>query len=530
VLLKVLRGGGAPVVASGSSPPAVTFESLLADRYGLAATLTGTLSTVTVSGPVASGELVLGGATVQPTDLAGRLLTVTEPGRSISTHRIVRAAAAGVATNQPGNSFSIVFDVAGGLRAFSPSADPCRVIINGREFAGEPPDNESWDGFDAANPFLARVGPGATIVSSTVTRPSYLAAGATLDADNDGDGVLDGRFLDVGLPSTVDAHGNTVQLQASILIVDLDGRFNVNAHDGLPRTIYTGSNFDKWTTAVATGSVPLGSGYGPAEIDGGKMFPTATLNSGLAENPLLFTVVGGKSARQVGLRPTNSRFTAGQSTPRLEALEGRYGEKAPTYWPASSPLPSDVALADADFRFARPGIAMTDDEASRTNDRRAQPQQPQGVNYGIPPLWWTGQATFNWGDDGAGSYPLPGASSTRPPTCTAGCGPSRSPPAVRPSSRPSPSPSPNGPRPATCFARPAMIPTRSGSTRAAGPEASSTIRGPTAPSPPPCRLRTTRLPSPNWRRSCGPTMSMPTGCRRGSSPCSGRSPRRPGSR
>jgi|694.fasta_scaffold10073_9 hypothetical protein len=415
VLLKVLRGGGAPVVASGSSPPAVTFESLLADRYGLAATLTGTLSTVTVSGPVASGELVLGGATVQPTDLAGRLLTVTEPGRSISTHRIVRAAAAGVATNQPGNSFSIVFDVAGGLRAFSPSADPCRVIINGREFAGEPPDNESWDGFDAANPFLARVGPGATIVSSTVTRPSYLAAGATLDADNDGDGVLDGRFLDVGLPSTVDAHGNTVQLQASILIVDLDGRFNVNAHDGLPRTIYTGSNFDKWTTAVATGSVPLGSGYGPAEIDGGKMFPTATLNSGLAENPLLFTVVGGKSARQVGLRPTNSRFTAGQSTPRLEALEGRYGEKAPTYWPASSPLPSDVALADADFRFARPGIAMTDDEASRTNDRRAQPQQPQGVNYGIPPLWWTGQATFNWGDDGAGSYPLPRGIFNSPP-------------------------------------------------------------------------------------------------------------------
>ncbi|MFN7811786.1 MAG: hypothetical protein ACK5SI_03870, partial [Planctomycetia bacterium] len=159
VLLKVLRGGGATVVASGSSPPAVTFESLLADRDGAAGTLPGTLSGVAVSGPVATGTLALGGGGVQPTDLAGRLLTVTEPGRPVSTHRIVRAAAAGAATNAAANSVAVVFDVAGGLRAFSPSADPCRVIINGREFAGEPPDNESWDGFDAANPFLARVGP-----------------------------------------------------------------------------------------------------------------------------------------------------------------------------------------------------------------------------------------------------------------------------------------------------------------------------------------------------------------------------------
>ena len=34
VLLQVLRGGGAAAVATGSAPPAVTFESLLADRYG----------------------------------------------------------------------------------------------------------------------------------------------------------------------------------------------------------------------------------------------------------------------------------------------------------------------------------------------------------------------------------------------------------------------------------------------------------------------------------------------------------------
>lgn len=405
VLLKVVRGGGPTPVAAGTSPPAVTFESLLGDRYGATATVSGTITGVAAAGAVATGTLTVSGSAVQPADLNGRLLTFTEPGRPVSTHRIVRAAAAGSVTNQAANVFAVAFATAAENRSFSPPTAPCRVIVNGREFAGVSPDNESWDGFDTANPFL-RVGP-ATIVSSTVTRASYLAAGATLDIDNDGDGTLDGRFLDVGLPAASDAHGNTVLLRASILVVDLDGRFNVNAHDALPRTIYTGSNFGNWTTGVATGSVPLGSGYGPAEIDGGKMFPTATLNSGSAENPLLFAVVGGRTSRQVGLRPTGSRFTAGQYTPRLEALEGRYGEKAPTFWPASSPLAADVALADADFRFARPGIPGTDDDGSRTNDRRAHPLQPITVNYGVPPLWWTGQATFNWGSDGSGSYPLP---------------------------------------------------------------------------------------------------------------------------
>lgn len=408
VLLKVLRGGG------GAVPPTVTFESLLADRYGAAGTVSGTISGVAVSGAVATATLVLDGAATRPADLNGRLLTISEPGRSVSTHRIVRAAALGTVTNQAGNSFMVVFAVAGNT-VFSPPTVACRVIVNGREFAGASPDNEAWDGFDAANPFLAQIGPGSTIVSSTVTRASYLPAGATLDCDNDGDGTLDGRFLDVGLPAAVDAHGNSVLLQASILVVDLDGRFNLNAHDGLPRTIYTGSNFTNWTTAVATGSVPLGSGYGPAEVNGAKMFPTATLNTGSAENPLLFTVVGGRTSRQVGLRPTDSRFTAGQFTPRLEALEGRYGEKAPTFWPATSPLAADVALADADFRFARPGIAGTDDEESRTTDRRAQPLQPITVNYGVPPLWWTGQATFNWGSDGSGAYPLPRGIFNSPP-------------------------------------------------------------------------------------------------------------------
>ena len=114
VLLKVLLGGGPAQVATGTSPPTVTFESLLADRYGAAGTTSGTISGVTLSGAVATGTLVLAGSPMQPADLNGRLLTISEPGRPVSTHRIVRAAAAGAVTNQAGNSFTLVFAAAAG--------------------------------------------------------------------------------------------------------------------------------------------------------------------------------------------------------------------------------------------------------------------------------------------------------------------------------------------------------------------------------------------------------------------------------
>jgi hypothetical protein len=466
VLLKVLRGGTASLPVS---PAAVVFESLLADKYGQE-TISGSM-TVSGAGPVMSGTVLLFSPfnSVRAVDLNGRLLTFVTPGRPVTTHRILRSNIVGgqANSNVTNARFNLSLDVPWrpGTRA-QPLAG--RVIINGREFAGMPPANEGWDGFDDDNPFLAQVGPGATIASSTVSRISFhpglveAALSGTLQsssnsipngADNDNDGVLDGLFMDFGIPDVTDAHGNVVNIRASVLVVDLDGRFNVNAHGSLTPLVYSGTH-PGWSSHSAVSgaldSAPMGSGYGPAEIaanlgsgneprsgsnvreasprlfDSDSIKDTGNVRS--SENPKLFLISGVRnrdSDQQVprlrGERPSQSRFTSTEPTPRLRPLEGRYGWQSPVN-PPNDPgsefpdgwLSGTQTLSQATkFPWARPGQQLTDDAASRINDRRAAATAGDQVNYGIPRLWWTG-TTFDWGT-AAATRPLPRGVYNSPP-------------------------------------------------------------------------------------------------------------------
>jgi hypothetical protein len=450
VLLKVLRGGTASLP---TSPAAVVFESLLADKYGQE-TISGSM-TVSGSGPVMSGTVLLFSPfnSVRPVDLNGRLLTFVTPGRPVTTHRILRSNIVGGQANSNVTSarFNLSLDVPWrpGTRA-QPLAG--RVIINGREFAGvpapivsgTPPSNEGWDGFDIHNPFLAQVGPGPTIASSTVSRISFhpglvgAALSGTLQtltdsipngADNDNDGVLDGLFMDFGIPDVPDAHGKFVNIRASVLVVDLDGRFNVNAHDGILRVVYSGTNTTSgsntnWTTAIGIANVPMGSGFGAAEINGGKMFVNAQPNAELvkgnsfatSEHPLLLAISGGPAARLCGNRSQSGRFS-GTATPQIGPHAGRYGwgTVATTGW---STFAQNTRISDSDFRFARPGVPQVDDLASRINDRRAADSAGNEINYGIPPIWWTGTSNYNWGSTTTVSgtiHPLPRGIYNSPP-------------------------------------------------------------------------------------------------------------------
>ncbi len=98
------------------------------------------------------------------------------------------------------------------------------------------------------------------------------------DVDNDNDGVRDSIWIDVGTPVIAGPHGKLVRAMAAILLIDLDGRPNVNTAgtfdlvgaggpitaayaDGTPATVPTGPN----TTDPIT-STPRGVGYGPADI------------------------------------------------------------------------------------------------------------------------------------------------------------------------------------------------------------------------------------------------------------------------
>jgi hypothetical protein len=427
VLLRAIRGPAIPAGMVGVAP--VSFESLLADKYG-AGSISGTATNITQTGPII--EITLSSTNnVRPTDLCGRVLTFAEPGRAATSHRIIRARAIDdtspnpvpVLTNTPSFTLKLSLDTPILKGPFTkPSAG--RIVVNGREFAGAAGDaNESWDGFGADNPFLAQVGT-ATISTSTVTRVSYLPGlvttllSGTWDYDNDGipdaadndnDGVWDGAFLDVGIPDTVDGNGNAVRLRASVLIVDLDGRFNVNAHDSMARIAYAGTNL--WP-GVASASTPIGSGYGPADVNGGKMFSTLTSGS---ENPALMAMAGGTSTWLSGTRGTGSRFTSGGSTPRLDVVEGRYGRDriglfAP---PITWPLTSGTTLVSSTYSL--PGVVGTNDEPSRTNDRRADWSQGMDVSNGFPTVWWTGSTSFNWATTLSGNQPLPRGVFNSPP-------------------------------------------------------------------------------------------------------------------
>jgi hypothetical protein len=286
----------------------------------------------------------------------------------------VRATNSG-STNAQATSFTLALDVPQGVQAFHLPSGTVPAIVNGREFAGIPSgspftaqSNENWDGFDVHNLFLAQLRSSTSSISQAdVVRGSFVPTTAantftlsgstytfarsatsailvtgTTDfepdliadaADNDGDGVIDGVFQDYGIPPVTDAAGNTVRLHASVLVVDLDGRFNVNAHDALPRLIYAGTS--RWTTTVSTSAAPMGSGYGPSEVNGqtgirawtgsnswtpqSNLFAgppsgaslTTTSTFSNSEHPTVFTLSGGPSARFTGLRSgtTGSRYT-----------------------------------------------------------------------------------------------------------------------------------------------------------------------------------------------------------------------------
>jgi hypothetical protein len=126
------------------------------------------------------------------------------------------------------------------------------------------------------------------------------------DVDNDGDGIPDSVWVDLGMPVRSTADGRTYKPLFAILCLDMDGRLNLNAHSSLAQaqpsyyqqmingqpaislqayqsvlpshaTLDTGLGMTVSTTAsfagpagsrvtAATVSLPRGQGSGPAEV------------------------------------------------------------------------------------------------------------------------------------------------------------------------------------------------------------------------------------------------------------------------
>lgn len=125
--------------------------------------------------------------------------------------------------------------------------------------------DEAYDACDASNRFLTDTGSSG----NTVTRPAFGDAPPTVD--NDGDGNADGIWLSGSLQSMAAADGGQLAFRVSFLVLDLDGRINLNAHGSPPGT-----------------DVPLG----PASIDASGTFSSRVWNQLMSgANPLQRTAV-----------------------------------------------------------------------------------------------------------------------------------------------------------------------------------------------------------------------------------------------
>lgn len=435
-LLTVLRGGTSPQVSSGTARAILTgtanfkFESLLADRYGSDQSLYGTATVTGTTMPLYTVTLTAT-STPHPALLNGRVLTFTPPGGDATSHRILRATGSG-------GSYTLTIGPPHDRPVFSAPPSNSPVVVNGHEFSSEGLENEEFDGFDMAkNPFLAYLSLGDLPSQSICNKMSFMrpldlgnADDALIQfqadpntllpitADNDNDGEPDGVFLDFGFPKIANAAGQEIQLDASVLIVDLDSRFNVNAHGSLAPRLYqkaTGTHAG-WSTSgttatgtipfgtAATGSnvyVPLGSGYGPAETNGDKITFSQTFRfSGTAnptegQDPWMFTMAGGGTACQVGERTFGSRFSFGAKTPRMPQLTGRLGGSPP-------PTTDDWDLFGtgtgtlASIAVGKPGKTGTNELVSVTTDQlqaQSGTVRQSSSQYGIPDTWWSGTTT-----------------------------------------------------------------------------------------------------------------------------------------
>ncbi len=133
-----------------------------------------------------------------------------------------------------------------------------------------PTDNPNFSG---SNPYLDPV----NIADATVMAQRLAGVDSSgnpdpncrWDVDNDRDGVYDSVWVDIGLPAKAGRNGRMYKPLAAILIRDLDGRLNLNAHGNTRQTTadLTGNATGTFAGGATSIAVARGHGYGPAEIN-----------------------------------------------------------------------------------------------------------------------------------------------------------------------------------------------------------------------------------------------------------------------
>jgi len=159
---------------------------------------------------------------------------------------------------------------------------------------------EAFDAF-GTDDFLTELNDDGSVANAA------FAAGQNPVADNDSDGLPDGVWLDEVLPGMMSSEGAALSFRVSYLVLDLDGRINVNAHGG------------------------SGDLVGPEAINASELPP--------------FAANGWTLIRQGGTRSVYAETSGRRGPPRLgpgRTLAGRGGSAATLRLDRNAPRPATL--------------------------------------------------------------------------------------------------------------------------------------------------------------------------------------------
>lgn len=341
------------VTGTGNTGPNLLMagQSLLEDKYGTDI-VTGTASAPT---PMTAGPLTnytpilttnltnLSPPPTHPCDLNGRLITFNPDAGDgdVLTYRIVRTIA-------QGQTVTAYLANLSANRAASLPKKPVAVVINGREFCRQTAqeNNEAYDAFGVdstsrpIDPWLAGspLQQSKPVTSGTVncsfvgkTDLADLNRDANGDGlsdgcDNDNDGVADSWWISGLVSDRPSPLGGVLKHDLAFLVLDLDGRINVNAAGSLTPVAATAAEWPATIVSATISGVTAGMGYGPADVSAGRLFATGTNPLGVPGFPGRWPQICQTTTSATPVQVAPDPQTQRRPTPLLgSSIEGRYG-------------------------------------------------------------------------------------------------------------------------------------------------------------------------------------------------------------
>ena len=209
-----------------------------------------------------------------------------------------------------------------------------------------------------------------------------------LDVDNNGDGIPDSIWIDLGFPVQQTANGRRFRPLFAFLVVDGDGKLNLNAHGNVANSLQSPPGH---ADQDASGNV-LGQGYSPGEVALVNIFKDATqvpahvLQPGVLPNEYSWLLTGRPAG--VGL-PTPVAGRYGETTLIGSSTPPRAGQTNTDTTPPSAAVPPTVGDDDSPATLGNPPYWSSAQRGNWSEGLRGVfvgfvPSAPKTGRYGTP--------------------------------------------------------------------------------------------------------------------------------------------------